>query len=1013
VQSESTVSADSPEGVIQGKLRPPPLPEERVRRPRLEGRLREMVARCRVVVVGATAGAGKTTAVADAVAELDRPVAWLTLDRTDVAPGRLVIYLEAAIARQLPGASGVATGAVAAGIPHPEAAGLLAQAVGEEPLVLVLDDLERLGDSEPAWAVIEGLIRHAPSVMSCVLISRRELPADPLAPGLLEGSVGSLGEPDLAFTEAEAGDALAVLGEHELEPDEALEATGGWVTGVLFEAWRSDQHVAGIGGEADPLHGYLGSQIVDQLDEADREFLLATSLLDVVDASRAAALGLADPGERLASLRARHLPVAWSAAGREMQCHPRFREYLLTRLERWPAERLRELRVAHGRLLAGEGRAEDAVEELLRAGDLGEALAAAEDAILGVIERGDFELAGRWIGALAELPGRRSFTLATAELMLALATLDFRRGAEVAERLGERGELAELARSPGPAALLMCWCYIGLGWLDQVRRLLEVVAGGPQEKAIRYLSSGYISGPPPPSGPPRGSPLDAVVVDGFNFVHGNLGELTHEPISGWLDAVRGPWTISAYAMAGRTRRALELLDEAREHGMPMAVLDSYILPLLLCDSGHPDDALEAIERARARARETGAITDEVFADHAEARLRLRVDHDPAATLAVLERSENRHGRTFAFSAEQLDMWYGGALLFLGEDERALERLRASVASMVEADRALLLPTAAVYLAEAEWRAGNEDAADRAADLALEAARRQDSNHLLLLSLADFPAVLSRRLDAEPAVDSPWHELGRALILRGVAVEGPIRTSVELREFGRREIIVDGEERRPRIAKTYELLAFLLTRPGCEAERAELLDALFEGRADESARSYLRQAVRWLRHALPEESAPVVEEGRVRLGEDVRAISESTQFETMLAEGARLRGTDRLSAIREALEIADQGEYLPRIRSRWVEERRHRLAELATDARHEAAALAFEAGRFYDAERMNREVLASDPLRESAWRLTMRIANALGDEDGVIRAYQSCERALAEIGAEPGQTSRELLARLRR
>jgi DNA-binding SARP family transcriptional activator len=350
---------------------------------------------------------------------------------------------------------------------------------------------------------------------------------------------------------------------------------------------------------------------------------------------------------------------------------------------------------------------------------------------------------------------------------------------------------------------------------------------------------------------------------------------------------------------------------------------------------------------------------------------------------------------------------------VGEDERALERLRASVASMVEADRALLLPTAAVYLAEAEWRAGNEDAADRAADLALEAARRQDSNHLLLLSLADFPAVLSRRLDAEPAVDSPWHELGRALILRGVAVEGPIRTSVELREFGRREIIVDGEERRPRIAKTYELLAFLLTRPGCEADREELLDALFEGRADESARSYLRQAVRWLRHALPEESGPVVEEGRFRLGEDVRATSESTQFETMLAEGARLRGTDRLRAIREALEIADQGEYLPRIRSRWVEDRRHRLAELATDARHEAAALAFEAGRFDDAERMNREVLASDPLREAAWRLTMRIANALGDEDGVIRAYQACERALDEVGAEPGQTSRELLARLRR
>jgi DNA-binding SARP family transcriptional activator len=44
---------------------------------------------------------------------------------------------------------------------------------------------------------------------------------------------------------------------------------------------------------------------------------------------------------------------------------------------------------------------------------------------------------------------------------------------------------------------------------------------------------------------------------------------------------------------------------------------------------------------------------------------------------------------------------------------------------------------------------------------------------------------------------------------------------------------------------------------------------------------------------------------------------------------------------------------------------------------------------------------------------MRLANALGDEAGVIRAYQRCEQALAAVGAAPGPTSRELLERLRR
>ena len=47
----------------------------------------------------------------------------------------------------------------------------------------------------------------------------------------------------------------------------AVESTAGWVTGVLFEGWRSSDHVAGQGGETDPLYDYLSSQILGQLSE--------------------------------------------------------------------------------------------------------------------------------------------------------------------------------------------------------------------------------------------------------------------------------------------------------------------------------------------------------------------------------------------------------------------------------------------------------------------------------------------------------------------------------------------------------------------------------------------------------------------------------------------------------------------------------------------------------------------------------------------------------------------------
>jgi DNA-binding SARP family transcriptional activator len=326
---------------------------------------------------------------------------------------------------------------------------------------------------------------------------------------------------------------------------------------------------------------------------------------------------------------------------------------------------------------------------------------------------------------------------------------------------------------------------------------------------------------------------------------------------------------------------------------------------------------------------------------------------------------------------------------------------------------LELPTAAVYLAEAEWRAGDEEAADRAADLALWAARRLQSNHLLLQAMADFPAVVSRRIDAEPGPDSPWHDLGRGLLARGVSVEARMRGSVELRDFGGCAIVVNGEETRPRIAKSCELLAYLVTRPGAQAGRDELLDALFDGRADESTRAYLRQAVRWLRHVLPEGRVLVGQRGRVRLGEEIVVTSDSIRFEAQLAEAARLQGAARHSATGDALAIYDQGEYLPDIRSGWAEERRRQLAELATDARFDFAELAFAAGRYDDAERLSDEVLRADPLRETAWRLKMHIANALGDEDRVLRAYHGCERALARLGATPSRGTRQLIERLRR
>jgi DNA-binding SARP family transcriptional activator len=994
--------------VIRAKVRPPAT--EWVERPRPESLLRAALESRRVVVVSAAAGAGKTTLVTAVARRLDRPVAWLTLDWTDRAPGRLVTYLEAALAAVAPRARGVVRDALAARIPHPEAAGLLVEAVAGERLVLVLDELERLGAERQAWDVIEALLRHAPSDSRCVLCSRRPVPT-PVLPRRPD-AVAHLGDDALALTVEEAAGLLERLGRPAVDPAAAVQVTGGWMTGVLFEAWRFGDEAGGE-GRGDPLYDYLSAHILDGLPDQEREFLIATSVLAEITRARAGALGLPDAGRRMASLRNTHLPAIWKDGGRTLRCHPRFREYLQSRLESWEAERLRALHVAHGHLLAAEGHEEEATAVLLGAGAPAEALEPAAGAIFDVINRLDFALAQRWLDALAEVEPEGMSPFVLARLALAVATEKHRLGVELADRIAARGELAEVAGSSSVAAWMVGWCYLMVGRHDDMR---AVWALAPQDADYEWLRTcAAIFGTDTPPGLPEltGGPFDSLVLPAI-YGYGRLHTaLEVSGARGWVHAHAQPWLVDALADAGRLQEAVDLVDEVRARGRQTAVLEAVVTPHVLTDAGRREEALEALARGRRLARAGPSLLWELLAGVEEARLRLRLDRDPVAALAALD-PVDRHPMTHrtGFLGPIVDCWYGFALLLEGRDADAVQRLRRAVALLRRRGRWLEMPGAAVYLAEAEWRMGDEDAADTAADLALEAARVQGSNHLLLLALSDFPAVLSRRLDAEPAADSPWHELGRALHAQGLGFDAPVRASVQLLEFGRCSILVEGEEVRPRLAKTYELLAYLLTRPSHRAARHELLEALFKARADESSRAYLRQAVRWLRTILPP-GGLVCEGTTVALSDQLAAVSESVQLERALAEAARLRGGERLAATLAALEVLDRGPYLPGISSHWVEERSESLRELTTDARYEAAELAFAAGRLHEAELLTDAVLEAEPFHEPAWRLTMRLASARGDDQAVLRSYQRCDRILAQVGAEPSPTTRQLVNQLRR
>ncbi|MDX3693762.1 bacterial transcriptional activator domain-containing protein [Streptomyces europaeiscabiei] len=83
-----------------------------------------------------------------------------------------------------------------------------------------------------------------------------------------------------------------------------------------------------------------------------------------------------------------------------------------------------------------------------------------------------------------------------------------------------------------------------------------------------------------------------------------------------------------------------------------------------------------------------------------------------------------------------------------------------------------------------------------------------------------------------------------------------------------------------------------------------------------------------------------------------------------------------------------------------------IAEVAAD-------LALQPHQYGDAVRLCEQATAIDPLREVARHVRMRAASALGDDDGVLMAFQDCETAPAQIDATPSPSAREQLKQLKR
>ena len=229
-----------PDTLLTTKLHIPQAALEFVPRPHLTARLGEGLLR-KLTLVSAPAGFGKSTLVADWLAESGLSAAWLSLDEGDNDPARFWAYLIAAIQAVHPDVGREAreiVGAPQLRRAEPAVNSLLNDISAlTHDLVLVLDDYHAV-EAQPIHEGLGYLLDHQPPNLHITLITRSDPPLS-LARLRAHGQLLEIRASDLQFSFDEVATLFNVKMGLTLDPEQiaALNVrTEGWIVGLRLAA---------------------------------------------------------------------------------------------------------------------------------------------------------------------------------------------------------------------------------------------------------------------------------------------------------------------------------------------------------------------------------------------------------------------------------------------------------------------------------------------------------------------------------------------------------------------------------------------------------------------------------------------------------------------------------------------------------------------------------------------------------------------------------------------------------
>ncbi len=251
---------------------------------------------CRLALITAPAGFGKSTLVSAWLRKQEMPFTWLSVDSSDNEPGQFLSYLVGALQRIDPsiGASQVNRIQTAEAADSESVyADVIRNLVNEisartDSFILALDDCHVLKNAL-ILRLLNFLIEYQPEQLRMILLSREDLPL-PVSRLRVRRQIVEIRQSDLQFSLEEAADFLREgMGIGQLSADDifALEQrTEGWIAGLQLAGLS-------IKSDPDPAHfiqsftgsdryilDYFMEEVFARQPEDVQKFLLATSLLE-------------------------------------------------------------------------------------------------------------------------------------------------------------------------------------------------------------------------------------------------------------------------------------------------------------------------------------------------------------------------------------------------------------------------------------------------------------------------------------------------------------------------------------------------------------------------------------------------------------------------------------------------------------------------------------------------------------------------------------------------------------